>query len=87
MKTLLLTALFFGAFATSALAKTVTLTGDRAYDFASRHFPDGDIPGRWAGIFKYINRHGVEKQGYAECTFQGMQGHNEGFEDFCVVQY
>jgi hypothetical protein len=86
MRILLATALLL-SFSASAFAKTVQLTDAAAESFIDRHFPDAEIPGPVQGIFHYINRHGVEKQGYASCFYPAMGGRSDGQVTTCDVIY
>lgn len=87
MKKLVLSVVLFASFSPFAHAQTISLSGEAATDFIQRHFPDADIPGPVKGTFKYINRHGQQKQGYAECFVPAMGGRSDGIEDSCTVQY
>ena len=86
-KLVMFAAAVFFATVTFAHAENVTLDGDNADSFITRHFPDAEIPGQVKGLFHYVDKNGKVRRGYADCFVPAMGGRSDGFVSTCEVIY
>ena len=68
-------------------AANILLTGKGAESFIDHHFPDAEIPGQFEGFFSYKSKRGIEKDGYAKCSYPAMGARSNGTVTSCSVVY